>query len=747
MLSLAQAIKRDIVRLESHPAVTSQVIPPQEYYIDNDTNKKHIPYRDIKHNNDARYTAWRTVHECISFRSNTDTVLLEWVLSASDEDIATRIEGTLTGLEEGYGSPAFAFTKFQRLFLSVICDSPFDVEVDCRVSKEQIWNIVNYHSAERKPQQALHACYSVLKGSIMETILCDLDTGAGKTPLMCCAMATLLASRFEHMIDRHYQKRLDTIFQGTCASRVARCCLIAAAAATFQHFEHTVLRLIPQLQRRWPHLTFEVWTSSSNAYNLERVVRLRDTIVFWIVEMKSVNDVLRRHPDIAIAAALMDEFTIDTPKTRRPGWSSSILTCAFLQATPQNLQKASEGCHSLLKNFFDGKIESPSSIHRYIKSCKFKEAQTAMFQTCKLFAASTTPFRRLISDDLADLVPVGLDVLFKRTSHFTLASSLSCSSTELLPPSFRNVLRKSLLTVPLSNDSIKKITEMPNNVVTLEGLITYLKGFQLADSTPVEHNPTFARLVTRIEDFATSNCPICFNSPDSLASAQMFSCCGYMICIQCNGRLHSQNCPFCRSLICNELPQEEVIDLDETFSVWDIPGPPCFSEASTFDEDIKTLIPQTSSHLTAMTLSLHIARKHDYKRIIVCIEEHRHPMRLNLVDEYLNLPLIGVNTGYEFRRIHLSGKGTSFSRIKADFNNCNRGPMALFVVGMDASFLTGTDLPAADCCITVGEIDSEHITQAMGRFFRPLASRDNTRSFKLVKIYSGVAPMRRRRRE
>ena len=62
--------------------------------------------------------------------------------------------------------------------------------------------------------------------------------------------------------------------------------------------------------------------------------------------------------------------------------------------------------------------------------------------------------------------------------------------------------------------------------------------------------------------------------------------------------------------------------------------------------------------------------------------------------------------------------------------------MALLSYQGSHRFLTGTDLTYADSIVTVGNIARATLTQALGRLFRPRASRDNARPIVMVRVYS-----------
>ena len=80
--------------------------------------------------------------------------------------------------------------------------------------------------------------------------------------------------------------------------------------------------------------------------------------------------------------------------------------------------------------------------------------------------------------------------------------------------------------------------------------------------------------------------------------------------------------------------------------------------------------------------------------------------------------------------------GTKFAECKKRFDDPTSPPMALIAIE-GGDFLVGTDLAHADAMILIGNISHGIKTQAIGRIFRPLATRDNTRHIPVVHIHVG----------
>jgi len=124
--------------------------------------------------------------------------------------------------------------------------------------------------------------------------------------------------------------------------------------------------------------------------------------------------------------------------------------------------------------------------------------------------------------------------------------------------------------------------------------------------------------------------------------------------------------------------------------------------------------------------------------MLLLVERSRHAY--GDIDDFMCTHCLSDSTGVVIRRIDqkLTGNATEFSAIKRAFDDLSDPrPVALMSLGMNASFLVGTNLDVVDAIVTVGEIPSNILTQAIGRTFRPRADRDNSRPMLMVKVFTG----------
>ena len=167
-----------------------------------------------------------------------------------------------------------------------------------------------------------------------------------------------------------------------------------------------------------------------------------------------------------------------------------------------------------------------------------------------------------------------------------------------------------------------------------------------------------------------------------------------------------------------------------------------------FEQDLAQFTGHCKLQIDNLVNTLHVLMRHGHCRPLVVIERSHYQSSSATMDAFLNANSVQRVTGYNVQRVdtRLTGKGSSFSATKKEFDNPQNPPMILLCFGIDPSFMVGTDLAHADALVVVGEISSDLITQALGRTFRPLAGRDNTRGIKVVKVYSGNHTLRRRGR-
>jgi hypothetical protein len=464
-------------------------------------------------------------------------------------------------------------------------------------------------------------------------------------------------------------------------------------------------------------------------------------VVFWVIPVSKLNTVLRETPETAVAVCITDEYTVDTPKEKFRTLHSKVIKNMITQATPQALQAATRGNRSMLKELFGGYLYGPCEIAGLVRGRNFSQAQIAAEQLCNLDLMTLTHFRDHIRMDLADLVPSGLQVNFVKSKRFTVSSFLLSSEVDMVPASFSNVLMKCINGVNFSQESMilfKQTIHTP--VITPPDVILALETLVKSNlHNSYEVRTRIHRLISRIQEF-TSACPICMM--DNTDGVNIFGCCGYCVCNDCFDACNAR-CAFCRTAVPSSLLRSdvaivpEVVDLAEQKNVDTAMYPLCPTfTTGIFSVDLQSVVSYHKRQATNLTLALHALVHHKFKRLLILIERDSYNERD--LSESLDIEQIATVTGIGVQRIDtkLRGKGTEFAKIKKTFDEPNATPMGLLSFGMDPALLIGTNFDQVDAMVTVGSIDTNILTQAINRIFRPRETRDNSRPMIMVKIYS-----------
>ena len=178
----------------------------------------------------------------------------------------------------------------------------------------------------------------------------------------------------------------------------------------------------------------------------------------------------------------------------------------------------------------------------------------------------------------------------------------------------------------------------------------------------------------------------------------------------------------------------DVIDLTDDDTTMYPPAPTFLQDS--FSQNLQAVTAFNKRQVTNLALALHTLAHHDYKR---WLDPYRtgSSQRRDLSDT-LDIHQLTAATGVHIERIDtkLHGKGTEFTRIKKSFDKTSTVPMGLLSFGMEPNLLIGTNFDRVDAMVTVGSIDTNILTQAINRIFRPRASRDNSLPMVMVKIFS-----------
>lgn len=712
---------------------------------------RHIPYHAIADYGDEEYTKWRTPSHEISHIFNLDAELTAWVHAVPEEDLARIIATTPSGLAADPATGCgFSFTPWQRISMAYYVAPFFGITSTVTVDAATL-RAIAYGDMDSNQRRIPISCErSMLAATPRDVGIIDLPTAAGKTSWVASVGLMLLSGdSFRRLCLENDQKHAGVMFRGPSPPRVARLVVIAAAASTFDHFAVTVERLIPRMHDVDPSANIVLWKtmgkhhSTRHAYDWTASFST-NTIIVWVVPPSRLNALLREHPDITVPVCIVDEYTTDTPRERVSCDRSAIMKMIIPQATPQALMDATHGNRSLLKDTFQGTLLPPKHIVKFIRNRDFKAATLAANQLCMLDLMTMTPFRRRVREDLAQLVPEGLEITFVPSRRVTIASYIEQTTADLVPASLVNVVLSFLHPVRMDGASRQRVEQITvGEHVDPRGLVAVLEG--LTSSSPLSDRGVIDRLKRRIAEF-TEACPICMNdaAPDEI---RIMGCCGYCLCSTCahNGSLNDDRCAFCREPIRSRIPRVEVAAHGDdapppSSPPSSLPPPTAGVRLDVYpDAPVADYAPaalRSNTQVENLTLTLHhVTATLGCKRILIIIERARHG---GDIDAHMSLDTLASRTRVDISRVDplLVGKGTAFARIKARFDSPDPAAMAMLCYGIHPSFLVGTDLAHADCLVTVGDIPETILTQALGRVFRPRVGRDASRPVHMFKIFS-----------
>ena len=740
-LALARKLKTPVVvdvedETDYQDASTWFKRPPGAY-----TN--YISYSNIAWHSEKEYMKWRNVGEDkITHEHNLNAQLQKWVRDHTEEEIATVLDRIPPGLGADPDSgKSFNFGAWQRLSAAHWVSHLFDVTTRVEITSDNLRSLARYSPDEmsRARKIPIGSEMSMLKGSCPDKFICDLGTAGGKTSWsIAAALSKLIGDQFDLLKQEYRQKSTGTFVKGPPIPKVARMIVIAAAGMTFRHFVTTAQRMIPRVEAMDPTVVIHVWEKMGKKWNTTIAASLpASTVVVWVVPVERIMEVLRHNPSVTIPVVITDEFTVKTPKERSPTDQSFVMKNLITQATPQALQQATHGNRSWLKDEFGGYLFAPSQLERLVRHHSWKDAQLAAEQLTKLDLMTLTPFRRLVRDELRDMIPVGISVTFVRSRRVTMAAHLTGSASDVVPANFTNILLSQIGSFVLTDESRERLTEtLDDSVVHPSRIIEVLE--TCTSKHPNSDRSIIQRLQSRLSEFH-EECPICKN--ESMTDPNLFGCCGYCVCDECYD-ICNNRCPFCRTEVRNTIPRADIVD-DVTREQIEERERQLLERADddkyppkTPDDSVLTpQVMRNNNILANVTRSIHHLTYHGHKRLLVVLERPFWGLDLAL---QLDISRLSRVTGVDITRVDrmLSGKATEFAKVKQDFDSPNPQPMGLLCYGVTDTFMVGTDLASADSIIVVGNIPDSILTQAISRTLRPNDQRDNMRPLPQINIYT-----------
>lgn len=672
-----------------------------------------IHYTSIADKADRELKEWLNVPYDVKFMSNFDINIKQWINTLTVND--------LVGIISLF--PTF-FSPWQRLFCYYICEHPISYTVSMEVDLNHL-NQRNDTMNRKKRKIEIASSFSSVANVPQRINILALATASGKTSISIAISNYLVTKGFQNMKARYVHKCSGIPFRGLEHPVVAPIVLVCSSGGVHSHWINEFERLVDKFTAIHP-AEYNVWDGQSKNYSVKQAFddyNARGFITFWFLQIGKVNEELRKFPHIAVAVVVTDEMTIDTPREKSKTAQSDVCVRLLPQATPQALVKASRGCTSWLKEAFDGELNEIAWVPRTLRRGCYKDTQLTIDQYCKMMQFMPLFFRNQIRLDLQPYIPVGKEIYYVKSRRGTLAAHLANSTADIVPASFVNVLRSNIpyynydyeasglkeLDTRLNNDSSIKIEEIIHSFDTIVSKF----GKKLSEETNV------SRMIERMREFC-QECPICCSETEDV---KMMTCCSYCVCSRCYGGFH--RCAFCRTPISDQVTIESP-EVSDSFEV-----------KESLKDTIYDNISERNLQMKNLSIVLRSMSAHGYKRILLMVDIYdltrdRTSAFMNSVQEDLNMKV------YETERA-TNGKGTAFKEIKNRFDNLEAYPDPMVLLcsnSRHSSVLVGVDFKYTDAVIFVGDIVQELATQLMGRVFRPLISRDNTKYIPFVRVYS-----------
>ena len=519
---------------------------------------------------------------------------------------------------------------------------------------------------------------------------------------------------------------------------VARLVLVVSSGTTFGEFSNTLTRLKPEIEKRCCKKV-HLWTKMARNHSVKAAAEMDDEgIVFWVVPNARLNEILKGSPEIAVAMCITDDpHAGDMPGQRGKQIHSVVLRHIVTQATPQALENATRGNRSWLRDWFGGvSLSAPKDIHRFLRYRQYTSAQHTVEQLCLLDLMSTRVLRHAVQISLEHLVPPGLRVhTCKQSRRTTMVSHLTRSQTDFVPEGFADALCAQLSGMFPTDNSIRVIrTALDGEETSLNDVETLSKLIRAVRSRydPCPAPEIQERLVTRLQEFS-EGCSVCFQRGRRRSLLWLLRLLHLRHVLLTPPTLSLLSHSHCRS-VRDHHRRDSGGCADALLST--TPTPQGTGKRAPFDL-VAYLGRHTSNDHTQITnfvYAMHGLVRAEKRRFLIVAERNRnyHFTNDDVLEEHISR--VSACTGIRMVNVDrlLTGKGSRFAPLKRLFDSDDPAPLGL--VCSDARMLVGTNLDKVDALVAIGELPQRWLVQALGRVFRPLASRDNSQPMEMVRI-------------
>jgi hypothetical protein len=678
-------------------------------------SKSFIPRDALFEDADKHQEKFLDVGEMFKVETDEKENFKKWVDSLSVEELASLLRVVPKTFDFGYGK-TLEITAWQRILVYCQIFCPFSVTSKISLPLDNMYE--NKGKGKRSRTSGIDGISSCGVGIGKKVSFLNSPTGSGKTIMSTlCAAIPLTFSAFPKFEQVLTDRRMGMIFSGPAEVKLAPLSILATPPGTFDHFYNHAIAVAAAINSS-PGNSLVVWKGMNKNHHSVQIAydNTEGESFLWVMPIDKVKDVLAEGSDYSIVSVVYDEAVVPVPFCKNSRPMADVICTIYAQATVDSVMKMTDGVSSPLREFFGGAFEHPRRFEWNVTYRNWKNLCLMSSQYTKLMVCMSPSLclRNALRQSLDDLLPCGISVSRRICRRNTITSLIAGSRSDVVPVRMLDSLLLSLRSFFPDEESVSSIKNLFEDgeefkVPSISDLTSVLKNIKSKYQTGFS---CVERIVSKLEDFSMSNCPICFESKENVS---FFACCGFVVCSSCKS-MGMSKCFFCRST-------EEFVFKDWQRSPSLFMNPKLDDEKSIFDME------------SEMVHSLKWLTINGYKRTLVFVQTY------GAVNSGINLTLsrdFREATDFSFFQVgSFSGQATEFSKFKRFFDDPNdkRNLAIVDVEVSDKSPLRfGTDLNCADSMVILGDITDAAFYQALGRVIRPRVGRDTSIPIKIIKI-------------
>ena len=276
--------------------------PEDEWFVDNTEHKRTMSVESVLAIPTANTFGGCVWTVALKRAQLMGACLRGFVMNAPTRNFAHVSQTLLCGVESRNGLSGYMFSPWQRFSMSLWLISRLIDQVTCNVYER-----FERHGRLRCFREETCDAFVVEDGAcqrISRDDHCGLCDRVRQDRLVLERVVHVARSRgFERLKNEIAMKSVGTIVSGSEVSQVARLALVVTQPATHAHFVDTMLGLVDFFKSRFA-MEYEVWTTVTSCNDVAKAWRKTQAnggAVVWILPSSRLMEVLRKHPEIAVA--------------------------------------------------------------------------------------------------------------------------------------------------------------------------------------------------------------------------------------------------------------------------------------------------------------------------------------------------------------------------------------------------------------------------------------------------------------